>query len=114
MLRRDYLQSVESPVVFCHNDLQEGNILLLDEPPTSDGHAHTSANSMDTSREDGAQAKPRIIVIDYEYCSYNYRGFDIANHFCEWVYDYSNERPPYFYEHFENISSNKQVSLGSL
>lgn len=30
----------------------------------------------------------RLLLIDYEYANYNYRGFDIGNHFCEWV------RPP--------------------
>jgi hypothetical protein len=26
--------------------------------------------------------KPFIQFIDFEYCAYNYRAFDIANHFC--------------------------------
>jgi len=29
---QNYLTSVRSPVVFCHNDLQEGNILLTKTP----------------------------------------------------------------------------------
>lgn len=28
---RDVLQDVGSPVVFCHNDMQEGNILLMED-----------------------------------------------------------------------------------
>ena len=28
--------------------------------------------------------KPELVLIDFEYCSYNYRAFDIANHFVEW------------------------------
>ena len=59
----------KSPVVFCHNDLQEGNIL----------HTRTSAH------EPGRD----VILIDYEYCAYNYRGFDLANHFLEWSFDNS-------------------------
>lgn len=23
--------------------------------------------------------------VDYEYAGFNYRGYDIANHFCEWM-----------------------------
>lgn len=73
---RALLTSTPSPVVFCHNDCQEGNILLLD------------------SREDGE--KQKLMLIDFEYSSYNYRGFDIGNHFCEWMYDYSYEKFPFF------------------
>lgn len=29
--------------------------------------------------------KDSIQFIDYEYSCYNYRGFDIGNHFCEWA-----------------------------
>eukprot|EP01088_Endostelium_zonatum_P011101 TRINITY_DN2491_c2_g1_i1.p1 TRINITY_DN2491_c2_g1~~TRINITY_DN2491_c2_g1_i1.p1 ORF type:complete len:366 (-),score=72.54 TRINITY_DN2491_c2_g1_i1:69-1166(-) len=47
-------------VVWCHNDLLSGNIIY-------------SAEYEDVN------------FIDYEYCSYNYRAFDIANHFCEWM-----------------------------
>lgn len=37
-----------------------------------------------------------LCLIDYEYCAYNYRGFDIANHFVEWTYDYTNPNYPYY------------------
>ena len=36
------------------------------------------------------------MVIDYEFCSYNYRAFDIANHFQEWMYEYTNKSYPYY------------------
>ncbi|XP_057245274.1 choline kinase alpha-like, partial [Malurus melanocephalus] len=58
---RDLLESTPSPVVFCHNDVQEGNILLL------------------SGREGSSD---RLMLIDFEYSSYNYRGFDLGNHFC--------------------------------
>ncbi|TNN00828.1 choline kinase alpha [Takifugu rubripes] len=70
------LDSTNSPVVFCHNDCQEGNILLLKGCQSSD--------------------KQKLMLIDFEYSSYNYRGFDIGNHFCEWMYDYSCEEFPFF------------------
>ncbi|XP_076848302.1 choline kinase alpha [Brachyhypopomus gauderio] len=73
---RCLLESTHSPVVFCHNDLQEGNILLL-------------------SGRDGAD-KQKLMLIDFEYSSYNYRGFDIGNFFCEWMYDYNCETSPFF------------------
>ncbi|XP_072757958.1 choline/ethanolamine kinase isoform X2 [Anoplolepis gracilipes] len=63
------------PVTFCHNDMQEGNILLRQNT-----------------------RKPELVLIDFEYCSYNYRGFDIANHFAEWQYDYTASEYPFFHE----------------
>mmetsp|Transcript_16198 Transcript_16198/g.41584 ORF Transcript_16198/g.41584 Transcript_16198/m.41584 type:complete len:625 (-) Transcript_16198:81-1955(-) len=57
------LQHTPSPTVFCHNDLQMGNI-MYDE------------------------ATDRVVFIDYEYGSYNYRGYEFGNHFCEWMFDY--------------------------
>lgn len=73
---------VNSPVVFCHNDLQGGNILLRRDMGGSDNDV-----TMDN----------KLVVIDYEFCSYNYRGFDIANHLTEWIYDYNNKEYPYYY-----------------
>uniref|UniRef100_V9ICB0 Choline kinase alpha n=4 Tax=Apis TaxID=7459 RepID=V9ICB0_APICE len=42
--------------------------------------------------------KPELVLIDFEYCSYNYRAFDIANHFVEWQYDYTAAEYPFFHE----------------
>lgn len=35
----------------------------------------------------------RLVVVDFEYSGYNPRGFDIANHFCEWTADYHSSEP---------------------
>ena len=51
---------LDCPVAFCHNDLLAGNI--IHDAAAGDVH-----------------------FIDYEYGAYNYRSFDIANHFCEWA-----------------------------
>lgn len=42
--------------------------------------------------------KPELVLIDFEYCSYNYRGFDLANHFAEWQYDYTAPEYPFYHE----------------
>ncbi|KAJ3324574.1 Ethanolamine kinase [Boothiomyces sp. JEL0866] len=55
---QSHLEKLESPVVFCHNDLLSGNLIY---DPEQDSCA----------------------FIDYEYGCPNYRGFDIGNHFCE-------------------------------
>ncbi|XP_043826015.1 choline kinase alpha isoform X2 [Dromiciops gliroides] len=75
-MEKSLLESTASPVVFCHNDCQEGNVLLLE------------------GRENWE--KQKLMLIDFEYSSYNYRGFDIGNHFCEWMYDYTYEKYPFF------------------
>ena len=48
------------PVVFAHNDMLAGNIML---------HVESGA----------------VQLIDFEYGGCNYRGFDIANHWNEWA-----------------------------
>ena len=56
-------------IVLCHNDLLSGNILLCPTDGTS-------------SRGGGNDVGSKAVLIDYEYSMYNYRAFDIANHFC--------------------------------
>lgn len=52
--------ALNCPVVFCHNDLLCANIIYNTE-------------------------KRDVAFIDYEYGSFNYRSFDLANHFCEFA-----------------------------
>lgn len=103
-----------SPVVFCHNDFQEGNILLHE-----------------TEDNNNFKDDPKLVLIgiflhyflcfiflilyfsfvflvDFEYCSYNYRGFDIANHLLEWTYDYTASSAPYYKENAENYPTHAQ------
>ncbi|XP_077120408.1 choline/ethanolamine kinase isoform X2 [Ranitomeya variabilis] len=82
------LESTPSPVVFCHNDVQEGNILLL-----SSRTSHPS---------------DKLMLIDFEYSSYNYRGFDMGNHFCEWVYNYQHDEWPFYKAQLSNYPSREQ------
>lgn len=76
-------------MVFCHNDLQEGNILLRNA--SEEGSGREEPDLTEITADD-------LVVIDFEYCCYNYRGFDLANHFAEWKYDYMNDSHPYFWE----------------
>nr|XP_045015429.1 choline kinase alpha-like [Jaculus jaculus] len=85
---RSLLVSTLSPAVFCHNVCQEGNILLLEGQENSQ--------------------KQRLMLIDFEYSSYNYRGFDIGNHFCEWMYAYSYEKYPFFQANIQKYPTRKQ------
>uniref|UniRef100_A0A8C9S4S2 Ethanolamine kinase n=1 Tax=Scleropages formosus TaxID=113540 RepID=A0A8C9S4S2_SCLFO len=85
---KSLLESTPSPVVFCHNDCQEGNILLLNGRENSD--------------------RQKLMLIDFEYSSYNYRGFDIGNHFCEWMYDYTYDNFPFFKANSKNYPTKAQ------
>eukprot|EP00775_Hariotina_reticulata_P008598 gene8598-8780_t len=59
-----------SPIIFGHNDLLSGNILILQQPGFDPRHP---------------DLKGPLCFIDYEYGSYTYRGFDIGNHFTEYA-----------------------------
>ncbi|XP_064175524.1 choline/ethanolamine kinase-like [Anguilla rostrata] len=82
------LAATPSPVVFCHNDVQPGNILMLDDSDPS--------------------SKGKLMLIDFEYSSYNHRGFDFGNHFCEWIYDYTHDQWPFFRENMDNYPNRAQ------
>ncbi|KAF6026692.1 CHKB [Bugula neritina] len=75
-----------SSVRFCHNDVQEGNILR------------------------GSEAG-ELLLIDFEYAAYNYRAFDVANHFLEWCYCYDISEPPYFTQKLENYPKMDQQKV---
>ncbi|KAI8433461.1 hypothetical protein MSG28_015496 [Choristoneura fumiferana] len=137
---KKFIATVDSPVVFCHNDMQEGNILMLedlpqtDEEPTEDyNQSYRESDSIprsnrpsfepltqydDTNTIDSIlsshisdSGEPRLVLIDFEYCAYNYRGFDIANHFQEWSYDYTNPEYPFYYENQENSPNLEQKEI---
>ena len=76
---RSLIVHSQSIVTFCHNDLQEGNILL---PKGSSGNIRLQSST--EVHEDGTQSNSlgafnpmdlRLVLIDFEYASYNYRLF---------------------------------------
>ncbi|KAG0292317.1 Ethanolamine kinase 1 [Dissophora globulifera] len=92
----EHLVALDSPVVFCHNDLLYGNLIYN-------------------------EAKDDVFFIDYEYGSYSYRAFDIANHFNEWCgfeceyENYPNKEVQYkwlrsYLEEFARASSDNNAS----
>lgn len=172
-------------VAFCHNDLQEGNILYMEQDakqPTQmklrddvfaineldmatslDDSSQMGAdnlrrrrtqqvcnnstngnsssmnhslyhleNEVDTTRDSALSInsfsfaateeeweqensnnnrEPNLMIIDFEYCAYNYRGFDLANHFLEWTFDYTNPEFPNYYHYKEKYPSEHQRRL---
>lgn len=80
-----HLRQLNYPIVFCHNDFSQANLLLL------------------TDREEFD-----IKCIDFEFSRYNYRGADIAQHFKESAFDYEVTQPP-FYSYSEAAYPSHQV-----
>ncbi|KAK7857440.1 putative ethanolamine kinase [Quercus suber] len=82
---------LNAPVVFAHNDLLCGNLMVNDE-------------------------EEKLYVIDFEYGSYNYRGFDIGNHFNEYAgydCDYSlypsKDEQYHFFRHYLQLDNPLEV-----
>lgn len=82
-------QKSKSPLVFSHNDLHQNNIILL------------------TDQSNDANLQNRVVLIDFEYCSYNYRLFDLANHLMEWCFDYNGAEYPHFNASYERFPSER-------
>jgi choline/ethanolamine kinase len=72
----------EGENVLSHNDFLNGNILKLPEN--------------------------KLVLIDFEYSSYNLRTFDIANFITESLFDYEAEEAPYF-KYYPEKRDSKEV-----
>ncbi|KAM3725254.1 Choline/ethanolamine kinase [Dirofilaria immitis] len=92
------LEKSDSPILFCHNDLQEGNLLLHNEYTINEN------GEFDINENDNP-----ISPIDFEYASYNYRGFEFGNYICEYMLDYGNDKPPYYWIKSNRIPSDEQL-----
>lgn len=72
------IENIANDIVFCHNDLQENNI-------------------MNTNK--------CLRLIDFEYSGYNFLSADIANFFIETTIDYSHNAYPFFIINKKNYIS---------
>ena len=64
-----------SPILLCHNDIQEGNILV---------------------EENDCGQVSSLRLVDFEYADYNCRGFELGNMWCESGIDNFYDQAPYF------------------
>ncbi|KAJ8768036.1 hypothetical protein K2173_020976 [Erythroxylum novogranatense] len=83
---------LDAPVVFSHNDLLSGNLMLND-------------------------AEEKLYFIDFEYGSYSYRGYDIGNHFneyagydCDYNLNPSTHEQYHFFRHYLRPDKPTEVS----
>ncbi|KAJ6746743.1 CHOLINE/ETHANOALAMINE KINASE [Salix koriyanagi] len=83
---------LNAPVVFAHNDLLSGNLMLNDD-------------------------EEKLYIIDFEYGSYSYRGYDIGNHFneyggydCDYNLYPSKDEQYHFFRHYLQPDKPHEVS----
>jgi len=113
---QEILRKVPSEVVFCHNDVQEGNLLLMEKLAgaprriSSTSPLEALADMPEIPTDESANL-PVIQPIDFEYCAYNYRGYDFGNHFLEWCYDYHVYEYPWYKENFDDYPTKPQQML---
>lgn len=100
---KQILDKLKGKLVFSHNDLHQNNILMLHETGVVSGERPngmkpTKVNKryVNESNSEASQHDDPIVLIDFEFCSYNYRAFDMANHLSEWCFDYSGDDYPNF------------------
>ena len=74
----------EADLVASHNDVLNGNILKL---------------------PDGG-----LLLIDFEYSTFNFRMFDVANFISESLFDYTVQQPPFFAYFADRRDSDEKVS----
>ncbi|KAK3363376.1 kinase-like domain-containing protein [Lasiosphaeria hispida] len=76
-------KKIRQKLVFAHNDTQYGNILRI-RPDDEKSPLLVPANE-----------HKQLVVIDFEYAAANLPGYELANHFSEWTYNYHDHIVPY-------------------
>ena len=85
------LPLIRGRVTFTHNDLNRSNILVRDEIVVADENGNYNHNHEDKiENEIDKSLNERLVLIDYEFSGYNYRGIDLGNHFCMKVFDFGS------------------------
>ncbi|WKY06037.1 hypothetical protein Q1695_006326 [Nippostrongylus brasiliensis] len=87
-LVEEFLNTAPSPVVFCHNDLTSGNLLMTST------RSHSSAE--DITQKGNEKCSISLKLVDFEFSGYNYRGFDIANYFCAAAIEHNLPEYPHY------------------
>ncbi|KAK6941641.1 hypothetical protein RJ641_027018 [Dillenia turbinata] len=93
---KDLMDPLNAPVVFSHNDLLSGNLMLNDD-------------------------EDKLYFIDFEYGSYSYRGYDIGNHFneyagyeCDYSLNPTKEEQYHFFRHYLQPEKPEEVPENEL
>jgi len=91
-------KKIRQKLVFAHNDTQYGNILRI-RPDDQKSPLLQPANE-----------HKQLIVIDFEYAGANTPGYEFANHFAEWTYNYHDPVFPHVCDtsKYPNIEQQKR------
>lgn len=73
---------IQKRLVFAHNDTQYGNLMKLQPEDKSPLMQPVNQHK-------------QLVVIDFEYANADPRGYEFANHFNEWCYNYHHPEKPY-------------------
>ena len=112
-------------VVFGHNDLQPGNILIKANVRDDDDHDDQIVNQKEDQEEEDQeqeeeeqeeeQEEAQVTFIDFEYARSVPRGYDIANYWCEWAADYHGPTPHLMnYNKFPNEKKRREFGRSYL
>lgn len=76
-----------SPLVFSHNDLLSGNVMVpLSAAGATKGAAEAAKQAAAAGASEAARQQRAVMTfIDFEYADWAPRGFDWGNHFCEYA-----------------------------
>ena len=86
------INKVKSPIVFCNNDVFPPNVLIKNEVLGQ----IKRLNQIEDCQLIEKLIDQLIVIIDFEFCSYNFRGSEIGNYFMAHMIEYNTPEPPYF------------------
>ncbi|ETN71616.1 Choline/ethanolamine kinase [Necator americanus] len=91
----EFLCTSSSPIVFCHNDLTSGNLLISKKSTAIDACATAQDILLDESTKNKDE-QLSMHLVDFEFSAYNHRGFDLANYFCAAAIEHNLQEHPYY------------------
>lgn len=93
-----------------HQQQQFNTLLAPDSPSGSPALPHSHSLTFATSALCSSPFSAwRLHMIDFEYSSYNPRGFDLANHVCEHYIDYAHHQWPGFIIKDQQFPSDQHI-----
>ena len=88
---KKHILIIESPIVFCNNDIFPPNILVRND-------ILDKINKLKDQKDNQIIEKliDELVIIDFEFCSYNFRGCEIGNFFGAHEVELNTPDPPHF------------------
>jgi len=84
------LQTLQTKIAFCHNDLNLNNIFVMNKEQTPGTFSETA-------------------LIDFEYGGYNFRAYDFASYINERLFDYNVSETPFYAYHNDKALTEAEI-----